>query len=699
MALSGVITTTIKSEELRAYVKPELRWTATQDISGNYSTVTADVYYVVLEEGNTYTGSNIEKMLTNNYKMTFTFTENPPETYSIIYYDTDGNPASKTTIKCDFSVPQEKRLFTVTMQVRHDFEGINTLQTSIKTRDSGWDTHPLQAIFEDVSFDLDSIDRATYAENANDFTDEETPAFTYKATTAKANMGNGVYLEDTIETLQAALSFDGLTADIAYRDIPIDGSYYAFTLTETERELLRERAQGSDTVPIFYLLRTVRAVGGTSAYPRQTAEHIGATQRRLTIVGSMPTLNPSVKDIKPETLALTGDENTFVRYESMAEYEINATASKHATIETQYVQCGSVTKEGLPNGIIDDTESGDFIFTAIDSRNLVVSTTLRKNLVEYVKPTCNQATEIELSGETGAKVTLTVTGNYFNGSFGAAANTLKIEVRHTQNDGNMGEWVDLTDGLIPVFNGNTYKLEVTISGFDYSQAYTFQCRATDKLNYVETSQHTIRLLPVFDWSETDFNYNVPVNIDADTLSMHGGAVLRHGKDTNNTVLSATGGRIYIRPGGTDNTTGETVILQDGTIQPGGKIDLSKTMSDYIIENGAEAMGSNGTWYWAKWASGKAECYGVRNFGNMAVSTAWGGLYRSAAFSQDIPYELFKETPAIFVNLINSSYGGWIARHETSAPSATSTGTFIVVRPASATITPSLISFYAVGRWK
>ena len=119
----------------------------------------------------------------------------------------------------------------------------------------------------------------------------------------------------------------------------------------------------------------------------------------------------------------------------------------------------------------------------------------------------------ELSGVDGGVVNLKISGNYFNGTFGAVKNTLKLEVRHTQNDGSMGAWVDLTSGLIPVFNGTTYELETTISGFSYSQSYVFQCRATDKLNTVITSQYTVRVLPVFDWSKEDFNFNVPVNIN------------------------------------------------------------------------------------------------------------------------------------------------------------------------------------------
>lgn len=547
------------------------------------------------------------------------------------------------------------------------------------------------------------IDRAVYPITANNFTDEENPTFTYKATTGKvgAMVGNG----DTINSLQVALSFDGEVADITYRSIPVDGSSYTISLTEAERELLRQRAQGSDTVPIYYITKIIRAMANNSSI---TATLYGKTQRILTIVGCNPQLNPTVKDIKLETLALTGDENTFIRYESMAEYAINATASKHATIVSQSVTCGSKTISNLPNGVIDDVESGTFIFNVIDSRGMAASSSVFKELVEYVKPTCYQKAEIEISGETGANIKVTVNGNYFDGSFGAVNNTLKLEARYAESDKEMGNWITLTG--TPTFNGNTYKLEATFSGFDYGKAYVFQCRATDKLNFVESAQYTIRMLPVFDWSEEDFNFNVPVNIDAEDLNMHGETIIRHSETTNNTVLSASNGNIYVRPKGTDNTSGETIFYGNGNVKFNGTVTLADgttisgdplgELGDYVIDAGSTSMGSNGTWYWRKWASGTAEAWGCRNFGSAAVNTAWGNLYRSAIFTQDLPYNVFIRTPdAININIVHSNFGGWICKHEQTAPSADTTGSFIFVRPASAQVSPTNIGFYVVGEWK
>jgi hypothetical protein len=544
-----------------------------------------------------------------------------------------------------------------------------------------------------TTIEIPPYSRAAKIITANNFTDEAlTASFVYEAPIDSALSKVG--------SMEACLSLNGETDDLApYVAISLLESNCVFEFTEAQREYIRKAAINSPTIPVYYITKTICAAG------EESITRYDKVQRIISIVGADPLLDPKVKDIKPETLALTGDENTFIRYESMGEYEINATASKHATIVTQYVQCGSKTIYDLPFGVIDGTESGTFNFYVLDSRNQQAVSAVFKNLIEYVKPTCYQKLEVALTGETSAAIKLNVSGNYYDGSFGLVDNTFEIQVRHTDNNSVMGDWV--TIDAQPTFNNTTYEVETIFSGFDYGKAYTFQSRIIDKLNVVQSSEYTIRYLPIFDWGENDFNFNVPVNINADNVSMHDEIVLRYNKEAQNTVLSGGGGNIYLRPNGTESTSAETIFYGNGSIKFGGAVDLGEgftiggnQLADYIIETGEAAMGTNGTWYWAKWASGKSECWGCRNFGNMAVTTAWGNLYRSAILTQDLPDDVFKTTPDVInINIVNSNYGGWICKHENLAPSAVTTGSFIFVRPASATVTPTYIGFHVIGLWK
>lgn len=102
--------------------------------------------------------------------------------------------------------------------------------------------------------------------------------------------------------------------------------------------------------------------------------------------------------------------------------------------------------------------------------------------------------------------TITFNGNYFNGSFGAVSNTLTVQYRYRVAGGTWGSWTAAT----ATKSGNTYSGTATITGLDYRTKYGFQVRATDKLFTATTEEQTAIALPVFDWGENDFNFNVPV---------------------------------------------------------------------------------------------------------------------------------------------------------------------------------------------
>jgi hypothetical protein len=339
---------------------------------------------------------------------------------------------------------------------------------------------------------------------------------------------------------------------------------------------------------------------------------------------------------------MTGNENKFVRYYSNAEVTFNAVGRKGATIVKKSVTIGSQTvniSDASQNKVTINNIDGDiFYLSATDSRGHTTQETLEldSNFIPYFRVTCNHTVRLNLDGTAA----MTVTGNYFDEPFGNnARNTLQIESRHREAGGTWGEWADITP-LLSSASGGTYTLTATISGYDPSGTYEFQCRASDELSSAESSIETITLKPIFDWGKYDFNFNVPLTIEGNPLA------------------------------------------------------------DFVIEEGTEAMGTNGTWYWRKWKSGRAECYGCRNYGNMAVSTDWGGWFRSGSFSQDLPSSLFVSTPEVIdISLRQGSSGGFIARFEYEAPSDYSTGSFIVVRPKSATISQAYISFNVIGRWK
>lgn len=317
---------------------------------------------------------------------------------------------------------------------------------------------------------------------ANNFTDEENPVMTYGS---------------SYGSLQACLSFDGTTAHIAYKNVNTSNTSFTFELTEAERDYLTAQTIDTNTRKIWYILKTV--VDGATYYSK--------AERALTIVNANPVLAPTVVDTNAATIALTGDANKLVRFYSNAKVTLNAETLKNATLSYFEMKNGS-NYGNSKTYTFEAVESPVFNFLARDSRGNTTTTALTPNMVEYVKLTCNLGNNLP---DTDGNYEFDVSGNYFNGNFGAAANTLKVEYRIREDDGSYGSWT-----VMPTtFNSNTYKATTSLTGLDYRKHYVVQLRAADRLATVETPEIQLHTLPVFSWSENDFEFNCDVRVGGD----------------------------------------------------------------------------------------------------------------------------------------------------------------------------------------
>ena len=227
-----------------------------------------------------------------------------------------------------------------------------------------------------------------------------------------------------------------------------------------------------------------------------------------------PTLSPTAVDTNSNTIALTGNSSKFVRGKSWVTAEANASANNSATLQSWQIICGgqgSYSSDGVST--IFYPESNKFVFTARDSRNFVTQITQQYDFVDYFKPTCNLSVN---APTTDGEVFIDISGEFFNGSFGASNNTLTVYYKWNDQtydpvtnstSANHIDWTALT----VTKSGNQYSGSTTLTGFDYQKRYTFQAKAVDKLETIESSLNKIKSTPVFDWSRTDFNFNVPVN--------------------------------------------------------------------------------------------------------------------------------------------------------------------------------------------
>lgn len=457
-----------------------------------------------------------------------------------------------------------KTLFTKTVNVEHDDLGKKELSCSAQYV-TGVSSGTITA---SASKTLTDIPRAATIDSAPDFTDEDNPTITYTNLAGNA-----------VETLEACISLDGSSADIAYRDISKSGTSYTFNLTEAERNVLRKATQGSNTRTVkFYVATTI---GGTT-YRKSTTVN-------FTVIDAMPTLTPSAVDTGSVSTVLTGDANNIVikGYNAM-QVAISATAQKGATISNYAISCGGKSIN-TASGELSRVESGTFNFSVTDSRGNTISKTLTKTLIDYIKLTCN----LKVSAPTAdGDMNISVSGNIFNGSFGAVENTLTVDYRIKVNDEEYSPWTAIPETSTATLNITTYNVGFTLTGIDYKQSFTVQARARDKIYNGETedavlsAQKKVKTTPIFDWGENDFNFNVPVNVQGDitaqeNIVIRNGGVGIRGTTTDGTEIQAlqpcnTNNNLSLGYGGYENAIGasniygnEVKLISNGSIYANG----------------------------------------------------------------------------------------------------------------------------------
>lgn len=382
--------------------------------------------------------------------------------------------------------PTIKGSVSGTITVPHNADGSKSISVSLSSA-----IYTSAISTKSGTWTLDKIPRAATLTAAPNFTDEDNPTIAY------SNMAG-----NNVTSLQACISLNGTNDDIAYRDIGKTDSSYTFILTDAERKILRENTTGSNNRTVRFYVRT--NIGGTNYY--------NSLDKTLTIINTTPTLAPSVMDIGTESIALTGDSTKMIKHFNTIQVTTGATAKKEATITSQSVTCGS---QATTNGTdtFSNVDTNVFVFKATDSRGNTVSQTITMPMISYVPLTCNITAQAHLVESDSTKVNLefTLSGNYFNGSFGAVNNVL--ELSYTIEDSSGGTSHETLTVPTTAFTDNTYTISKTITNLNYKNSYVIIAQASDKINKnVSATSKTLRVIPVFDWGENDFNFNVDASL-------------------------------------------------------------------------------------------------------------------------------------------------------------------------------------------
>jgi hypothetical protein len=358
-------------------------------------------------------------------------------------------------------------------------------------------------------------------------------------------------------------------------------------------------------------------------------------------------MDPEVWDTNATTKALTGNQYKIVKHFSKVAFDVHAEPKKGAGIYSIVVTNGERNTSNL-NHVFEDVVSSLFSFSVTDTYGRRVDADMElspSNWVEYTKLTCS-ASVSEMSAD--GDVAVTIAGKCFKGSFGAQTNTFNVV--YTLEEFRGDTTTTTLTNISPTVTGNDYTYTFTIPELDYKSSYTLTVSISDKLTSATSASTVVAPEPIFDWSRTDFNFNVPVNVNGEI-------------------------------------TAESIKINGYTVPS-------------IVEQGTTTSG----WTYRKWSDGVAECWTSKTFTGVAVTNAWGNMFASGAISGSnltFPTNLFTTVPTVITSLSTGSLGGILMAPGgtgTNTTSKTNTGILEIARGTSST-GAFTINYDVKGKWK
>lgn len=297
------------------------------------------------------------------------------------------------------------------------------------------------------------------------------------------------------------------------------------------------------------------------------------TLKAMTSAGrNGPTLSPTVTTYA-RTQELTGNTTSLINGISEADIVFNAAAQDGATLKS--VKCINGTKSRTTDGTFSNCTSGEFVFTATDSRGYTTTVTKELTVKSYYNPTITFKAKMGVNGVA----TLTASGVGYVANFGAVSNAtnFKVQYRYKVSGGSYTSWMDFST-VNKDYDKLKYSASQSVSGLDYTQTYYFQAQVVDLIQTVTSEEKKIRALPVWDWG-------------ANTFHLHGNTIIDNGipymsRDTSGGLINL----IYL---------GTTDILNvGGGSNPPHRIQL-------VTSEGGDIAAKNGDAYYSLIGAAKA----------------------------------------------------------------------------------------------
>lgn len=248
-----------------------------------------------------------------------------------------------------------------------------------------------------------------------------------------------------------------------------------------------------------------------------------ATTCNFTVTVSREKSSPEIEEClitSDNTTYLTGDNTILVKHLSDVAISVTAKSKNDSFIEKITINNDVFNNVNTAHVSYSKITTDEFNITAIDTRGYDVKMTPAVEMIPYLPLTLNATiTRKPPSGEgTNSEIMVSFNGNYFNGSFGKVDNSLRVDFCYKQkSDATFpDEWVTISSSDYMVGADKFYtNIEISLGeNYDYQVIYDFKIRVTDATGEsyaVVQDIQTLPVIPVFDWGEKDFNFNVPVS--------------------------------------------------------------------------------------------------------------------------------------------------------------------------------------------
>ena len=410
--------------------------------------------------------------------------QNIAENYSLVrfygYIRSWGYTASGSTARCYIN---GQEIGTFTSITANQYSEIGRLDVKVKHNDDGTGSTTVTGLCDTPWTIGDASCSGTR-------TLPDIPrASTVSATSGNIEENINITINSASSSFKHTLYYTfGNSGDIVFAD-DVTTSPYVWQISSSLYAQIPNSKQGTGTITcITRRIDNNQEIGRNSC---QFTAYVNEDRCRPLVTATVTEVNKTLTT-GYTTQQLTGSANKFIKGVSDATISLSATPRNSATIKNYYVRLDNDLYAEQSHNYYK-INNNQFFYTVMDSRDIYTDGSTTVDMVNYIPLTA--VVHVYRPLPTTGEVKIDVRGNYFNGSFGAENNILKLAYRFKEK--GTSTWNDFTYVTANI-SGNTYSYSASLgTGFDYKKEYDFEIFHSDLVIAFYTSLLVSKGLPTF----------------------------------------------------------------------------------------------------------------------------------------------------------------------------------------------------------